>query len=41
MLTPKELREAATVSLVVISGGLAGHYAALGMSPIQDRKSVV
>lgn len=35
MITFKDLREGATASLVVISGGLAGHYAALGMAPVQ------
>jgi hypothetical protein len=35
MITVKDLRDATTVSLVVISGGLAGHYAALGMTPVQ------
>lgn len=35
MITAKELVDWATASLVVISGGLAGHYAAVGMTPIQ------
>lgn len=35
MITVKELVDWASASLVVISAGLAGHYAALGMSPIQ------
>jgi hypothetical protein len=35
MITAKELRDGATVSLVIISGGLAGHYAAIGMTPVQ------
>lgn len=35
MITRKELIDWATVALVVSSGGLAGHYASLGMTPIQ------
>ena len=35
MITTKELRDGATISLVIISGGLAGHYAAVGMTPVQ------
>jgi hypothetical protein len=35
MITAKEFRDGATVSLVIISGGLAGHYAAIGMTPVQ------
>ena len=35
MITMKDLRDAATVALVVISGALTGHYAALGMTPVQ------
>ncbi|HEY2752252.1 hypothetical protein [Phenylobacterium sp.] len=35
MITSKELIDWATASLVVISGGLAGHYAAIGMNPVQ------
>jgi hypothetical protein len=35
MLTTKELIDWGTASLVVICGGLAGHYAAEGMTAIQ------
>ena len=35
MITRKELIDWATVALVVTSGGLAGHYASLGMTPVQ------
>jgi hypothetical protein len=35
MLTKKELINGATASLVIICGGLAGHYVALGMNPVQ------
>jgi hypothetical protein len=35
MITSKELIDWATASLVVISGALAGHYAAVGMTPVQ------
>ncbi|MGZ6016301.1 MAG: hypothetical protein ACXWKM_11200 [Phenylobacterium sp.] len=35
MFTLKELSDWATASLVIVCGGLAGHYAAAGMTPIQ------
>ena len=35
MITKKELIDWASASLVIISGGLAGHYAAAGMTPVQ------
>ncbi|WP_394760545.1 hypothetical protein [Phenylobacterium sp.] len=35
MLSKKDFVEAGSGALVAISGGLAGHYAALGMTPIQ------
>jgi len=35
MITLKELADWASASLVVISAGLAGHYAAMGMTPVQ------
>lgn len=35
MITQKELIDWASASMVVICGGLAGHYAAVGMSPVQ------
>jgi hypothetical protein len=35
MINSNELIKWATAALVVICGGLAGHYAALGMTPIQ------
>ena len=35
VITFKELIDWASASLVIISGGLAGHFAAAGMSPVQ------
>nr|MEA2796991.1 hypothetical protein [Phenylobacterium sp.] len=35
MITSKELVDWASAALVVICGGLAGHYAAMGMTPVQ------
>jgi hypothetical protein len=35
MITPKELIDWASAALVVTSAGLAGHYASLGMTPLQ------
>jgi hypothetical protein len=35
MITQKDLIDWATASMVVITGGLAGHYAAVGMTPVQ------
>lgn len=35
MITAKEFGDGATASLVMIAAGLAGHYAALGMTPVQ------
>jgi hypothetical protein len=35
VITLKELIDWASASLVIISGGLAGHYAAAGMTPVQ------
>lgn len=35
MITLKDLTDWASALLVVISGGLAGHYAATGMTPVQ------
>lgn len=35
MITQKELIDWGSASLVVICGGLAGHYAAIGMTPVQ------
>jgi hypothetical protein len=35
MFTLKELVDWATVALVITSGGLAGHYASIGMTPVQ------
>jgi hypothetical protein len=34
-ITTKDLAEWGSAAMVFISGGLAGHYASLGMSPIQ------
>jgi hypothetical protein len=35
MLTMKEVTEWGSALMVFASGGLAGHYASLGMTPIQ------
>lgn len=35
MVSKKDLAEWCSAGMVFISGGLAGHYASLGMSPIQ------
>jgi hypothetical protein len=35
MVTRKDLAEWGSAGMVFISGGLAGHYASLGMSPVQ------
>ena len=35
MITLKELIDWASASMVIMSGGLAGHYAAMGMTPVQ------
>lgn len=35
MITQKELIDWGSASLVVMCGGLAGHYAAIGMTPVQ------
>jgi hypothetical protein len=35
MITSKELIEYGSAGMVFISGGLAGHYASLGMTPVQ------
>ncbi len=35
MINYNELAKWAAAALVVLCGGLAGHYAALGMSPVQ------
>ncbi len=35
MMTRKELAEWATVSLVILSGALSGHYASMGMNLVQ------
>lgn len=35
MLSKKDLVEWGSAAMVFISGGLAGHYASLGMSPAQ------
>jgi hypothetical protein len=34
-ITPKEAAEWGSAILVFASGGMAGHYASLGMSPLQ------
>jgi hypothetical protein len=41
VFTLKELADWATASLVIISGGLAGHFAAAGMTPVQWAGAVV
>jgi hypothetical protein len=35
MVSKKDLAEWSSAGMVFVSGGLAGHYASLGMSPIQ------
>ncbi|MFL5298384.1 MAG: hypothetical protein ACJ798_18555 [Phenylobacterium sp.] len=35
MITIKELVDWASVALVITSGGLAGHYASIGMTSVQ------
>jgi uncharacterized membrane protein len=35
MITRKDFVDWATIALVVMSGALAGHYASLGMNPLQ------
>jgi hypothetical protein len=35
MITTKELAEWGSALLVFASGGMAGHYASLGMTPVQ------
>jgi len=35
MISRKDIAEWGSAAMVFISGGLAGHYAAAGMSPIQ------
>ena len=34
-MTRREMADAASVALVVICGALAGHYASVGMTPMQ------
>jgi hypothetical protein len=35
MISKKDLAEWSSAGMVFISGGMAGHYASLGMSPVQ------
>jgi len=35
MLSKKDLAEWGSAAMVFVSGGMAGHYASLGMTPIQ------
>ena len=35
MITSRELAQHASAGLVFASGGLAGHFASLGMTPVQ------
>ncbi|MDB5417730.1 MAG: hypothetical protein JWP86_2286 [Phenylobacterium sp.] len=35
MVSKKDLTEWGSAGMVFISGGMAGHYASLGMSPLQ------
>ena len=35
MLSRKDLAEWGSAAMVFVSGGLAGHYASLGMNPLQ------
>jgi hypothetical protein len=35
MISKKDLAEWGSAGMVFVSGGMAGHYASLGMSPVQ------
>jgi hypothetical protein len=35
MVSKKDLAEWSSAAMVFISGGMAGHYASLGMTPVQ------
>jgi hypothetical protein len=37
MISTKEAAEWASAMMVIVSGGLAGHFAYLGMTPVQWR----
>ena len=41
MVSKKDLAEWGSAGMVFISGGMAGHYASLGMSPVQWVGAVV
>jgi hypothetical protein len=41
MVSRKDLAEWSSAGMVFVSGGMAGHYASLGMSPIQWAGAVV
>jgi len=41
MISKKDLAEWTSAGMVFISGGLAGHYASLGMTPMQWAGAVV
>ena len=41
MISKKDFVDWSSAGMVFISGGLAGHYASLGMSPIQWAGAVV
>lgn len=40
-MTGKDAAEWGTVLLVIISGGMAGHFAAVGMDPLQWMGAIV
>lgn len=40
-LTRKDLVEAGTAALVFLSGAMTGHYAAIGMTPVQWMGAIV
>ncbi|HEX3700343.1 MAG TPA: hypothetical protein VHV27_06685 [Phenylobacterium sp.] len=41
MVSKKDLAEWGSAGMVFVSGGMAGHYASLGMSPMQWAGAVV
>jgi hypothetical protein len=41
MISSKDLAEWGSAGMVFVSGGMAGHYASLGMSPLQWAGAVI
>ncbi|MDB5475887.1 MAG: hypothetical protein JWP49_1398 [Phenylobacterium sp.] len=41
MISKKDLAEWGSAAMVFVSGGMAGHYASLGMSPLQWAGAVI